>query len=214
MRISDWSSDVCSSDLLAGCSGAGSQEQVQVQAPPPVSPEVIAVAEKAIEEGRYSDAKLLLERALLSEPGNPRARLAMAEIQLALRNLEAAEQTFASLVALPETAARAEQGRGIALLLKGQDEASPLPLQRAVALDQALWRAWNGIGLLHDRAGGWDQAVEAYDRALVLKSDSAMLYNNRGFSTPLRRDAEAAIRDFDTAPIGRASCREREGQYE
>src|SRR3546814_9413582 len=46
---------------------------------------------------------------------------------------------------------------------------------------------------------GWDQAVEAYDRALVLKSDSAMLYNNRGFSHLLRRDAEAAIRDFDTA---------------
>src|SRR3546814_19615739 len=63
-----------------------------------------------------------------SEPGNPRARLAMAEIQLAMRNLEAAEQTFASLVALPETAARAEQGRGIALLLTVQDEASQLSL--------------------------------------------------------------------------------------
>src|SRR3546814_18841405 len=79
--------------LLAGCSGAGSQEQVQVQAPPPVSPEVIAVAEKAIEEGRYSDAKLLLERARLSEPGNPRPRPALAELQLALPNPQAAEHT-------------------------------------------------------------------------------------------------------------------------
>src|SRR3546814_11431957 len=69
------------------------------------------------------------------------------------------EQTFASLVALPETAARAEQGRGIALLLKGQDEASQLSLQRAVALDPALWRAWNGIGLLHDRARSGERRV-------------------------------------------------------
>src|SRR3546814_10141719 len=64
--------------LLAGCSGAGSQEQVQVQAPPPVSPEVIAVAEKAIGEGRYSDAKLLLGRGLLSEAGNPAPPVALA----------------------------------------------------------------------------------------------------------------------------------------
>ena len=184
--------------LLAGCSTAG-QQQPQLQAAPAVSPEVVGVAETAVEQGRYADAKLLLERALLSDPANPRARLAMAEIQLAFRNLEMAEQSFSALVEMPDLAARAEQGRGIALLLKSQDQASQLSLHRAVALDPALWRAWNGIGLLHDRAGNWDQAVEAYDRALALNADSAMLYNNRGFSHLLRRQPEAAIADFDKA---------------
>jgi Flp pilus assembly protein TadD len=183
--------------LLAGCSTAG-QEQAQVQAPPAVSPEVIAVAEKAVADGRYADAKLMLERVLLSDPANSRARLAMAEIQLAFRNLDMAEQSFASLVEMPEVAARAEQGRGITLLMKGQAQASELSLRRAVDLDPALWRAWNAIGLLHDRAGRWDQAVEAYDRALAL-NDSAMLYNNRGFSHLLRRAPESAIADFDKA---------------
>jgi Tfp pilus assembly protein PilF len=183
--------------LLAGCSTAG-QEQPQVQAPPAVSPEVIAVAEKAVADGRYADAKLMLERVLLSDPANSRARLAMAEIQLAFRNLDMAEQSFASLVEMPEVAARAEQGRGITLLMKGQAQASELSLRRAVDLDPALWRAWNAIGLLHDRAGRWDQAVEAYDRALAL-NDSAMLYNNRGFSHLLRRAPESAIADFDKA---------------
>ena len=184
--------------LLAGCSAAG-DEPPQVQAPPAVSPEVIAVAEKAVADGRYADAKLMLERVLLSDPANPRARLAMAEIQLAFRNLDMAEQSFASLAEMPEVAARAEQGRGITLLMKGQEQASELSLRRAVDLDPALWRAWNGIGMLHDRAGRWDQAVEAYDRALALNADSAMLYNNRGFSHLLRRAPEAAIADFDRA---------------
>jgi Tfp pilus assembly protein PilF len=184
--------------LLAGCGTAG-QEQPQVQAPPPVAPEVIAVAEKAVADGRYADAKLMLERVLLSDPANSRARLAMAEIQLAFRNVDMAERSFASLAEMPEVAARAEQGRGIALLMKGQAQASELSLRRAVELDPALWRAWNAIGMLHDRAGRWDQAVEAYDRALALNADSAMLYNNRGFSHLLRRAPEAAIADFDRA---------------
>src|SRR3546814_19155177 len=91
--------------------------QVQVEAPT-VSPEVIAVAEKAVAEGRYDDAKLLVERVLLSDPANPRARLAMAEIQLAFHNLGAAEKAFAALTQLPEVAAPAAQGLGITLLLK------------------------------------------------------------------------------------------------
>lgn len=183
--------------LLAACSTAA-VEQVQVEAPA-VSPEVIAVAEKAVSEGRYDDAKLLVERVLLSDPANPRARLAMAEIQLAFRNLGAAEKAFAGLAQSPEVAAPAEQGLGITLLLKGQEEAALLALERATGLDPAQWRAWNGIGLLHDRAGQWDEAVAAYDRALAINGESAMLYNNRGFSYLLRRDAKAAIADFGRA---------------
>ena len=183
--------------VLAACSAG--PEQPQVQASPAVAPEVVGLAEQAVAAGRYDDAKILVERILLSDPANPQARLAMAEIQLAFRNLEAAEQGFAALVKVPEVAARAEQGSGIALLLKGQDEASLLALQRAVALDPSLWRAWNGIGMLYDRAAGWDQAVAAYDRALALNVGSAMLHNNRGFSRLLRRDAQAAIADFEKA---------------
>jgi Flp pilus assembly protein TadD len=183
--------------LLTACSSAV-QEQPQVQAPA-VSPEMIGVAEKAIEEGRHADAKLLLERVLLSDPANQRARLAMAEIQLAFRNLDAAEKAFAALADQPAVAARAEQGLGIALLLKGQGEAAALALQRAVDLDPAQWRAWNGIGLLRDRAGRWEEAVTAYDHALTLKPESPMLYNNRGFSHLLSRNPKAAIADFDRA---------------
>ena len=184
--------------LLAACGTAG-QDQPQVQAPPVVSPEVVIVAEQAIEQGRHGDAKLLLERVLLSDPGNLRARLAMAEIQLAFRNLEAADKAFLALAEVPENAARAQQGHGIALLLLGQDDEALDALQQATAKDPSLWRAWNAMGSLHDRGGNWDQASLAYDQAIALKPDSAMLYNNRGFSYVLRRHPEAAIADFDKA---------------
>jgi Flp pilus assembly protein TadD len=184
--------------LLTACSTAG-QGEAPVIAPPAVSPEVVAVAEQAIEQGRYQDAKLLLERVLLSEPNNPRARLGMAEVQLAFKSLAAAEKSFAALTEVPEVADRARQGRGIALLVKGEEQAAALVLQQAVTEDPSLWRAWNALGLLHDRNGAWAEATAAYDRALELRPDSAMLYNNRGFSYLLRREPERAIADFDTA---------------
>src|SRR3546814_16271594 len=68
---------------------------------------------RSVAGGREDDAKLLGERVLLSDPANPRARLAMAEIQLAFHNLGAAEKAFAALTQLPEVAAPAEQGLGI-----------------------------------------------------------------------------------------------------
>jgi Flp pilus assembly protein TadD len=184
--------------LLAACT-TDSQERPLVEAPPPVSPEVVIVAERAIEQGRHADAKLLLERVLLSDPANLRARLAMAEIQLAFRNLDAADKGFMALTELPEVSARALQGHGLALHLKGQPREAQQALLRAVEQDPGLWRAWNALGSLHDRSGDWDQATAAYDRALALNPESAMLYNNRGFSYLLRRDAEAAIADFDMA---------------
>ncbi len=189
---------VACAGLLAACE-TSVEAPPQVEAPPPISPEVIAVTEQAIDQGRYADAKLLLERVLLAEPGNMRARLGMAEVQLAFGKTAAAAESFEQLVEVPEVAARARQGRGIALLMLGRDREARNSLLQAVESDPGLWRAWNALGSLYDRAGAWKEALAAYDRALEIKPDSAMVYNNRGFSHLLRRDAVATITDFDTA---------------
>lgn len=165
----------------------------------PVSPGIVSAAEQALEQGRPADAKLLLERVLLAEPNNLRARLAMAETQLATGQLDAAAQAFDPLTQYPEYAARARQGRGISLLLMAQERPALYLLEQAVEEDPSLWRAWNAIGTLNDRTGNWDAAKLAYDHALEIRPDSPMLYNNRGFSHLLRRDHVSAIADFDAA---------------
>lgn len=184
--------------LLSACA-ATTREASQQTAPEPVSPEIVAAAEQAIDQGRHGDAKLLLERVLLAEPNNLRARVAMAETQLAFGQLDAAAEAFEPLTKVPEVAARARQGRGIALLLKGQEQPALFLLEQAVEEEPDLWRAWNAIATLHDRSGSWQAASLAYDRAIEVRPDSAMLYNNRGFSHLLQRDHEAAIADFDAA---------------
>src|SRR3546814_12007693 len=116
--------------------------QVQVEAPT-VSPEVIAVAEKAVAEGRYDDAKLLVERVLLSDPANPRARLAMAEIKLAFHNLGAAGKAFPALTQLPEVASLSAKGLGNTLLAKGREEAPHLAVEQAANHDSDKQRPGN-----------------------------------------------------------------------
>lgn len=184
--------------LLSACATTA-PEAPPAPAPEPVSPEVIGIAEQAIEQARHGDAKVLLERILLAEPGNARARLGMAEVQLAFGQAETAAESFKNLTQVSPVGAKAQQGYGIAMLYLGREQDAHQALRQAVELDPALWRAWNAIGSLYDRSGAWDKAIAAYDRALEQKPDAAMVYNNRGFSHLLRRDAVAAIADFDKA---------------
>jgi len=183
--------------LLSAC--ATSEQITPAATAPQVSPESIAVAERAIADGRYEDARLLLERTLLTQPNHPRALLAIAEIQLAHKELESAGKSFAALTNDSEVAARAEQGLGIAQMLQGRDGEALVALEKAVTLDPTLWRAWNALGSYHDRQGAWERAVESYGRALALQPDSAMLHNNRGFSNLLQHRFEEAIADFSAA---------------
>jgi Flp pilus assembly protein TadD len=188
----------CSLLILSACA-TSAPEPLPAPVPEPVSPEVLSFAEQAIEQGRHGDAKLLLERLLLAEPNNARARLGMAEVQLAFGQVEAAAEGFKQLTRVTPVAARAHQGFGIAMLYQGREEEAHQALRQAIDLDPALWRSWNTMGSLYDRSGGWDKAIDCYDRALEIKPDAAMVYNNRGFSHLLRRDAVAAIADFDKA---------------
>jgi Tfp pilus assembly protein PilF len=184
--------------FLSACATSGVTPPAAM-APQEVSPETIATVERAVEDGRYEDARLLLERALLAQPDHPRALLAMAEIRLAYKDFESAGKSFGALTDRPDVAAPAQQGLGIALLLQGRDKEAERALGQAVTLDAALWRAWNALGSYYDRQGAWERATESYGRALALQPDSAILHNNRGFSNLLRRNFEEAIADFSAA---------------
>ncbi|MGH6948444.1 MAG: tetratricopeptide repeat protein [Kiloniellales bacterium] len=183
----------------AGCATTDVVEETKSAPPLLVSSETLATAERAIDQGRYDDARLVLERVLLAEPDNARAQLALAEIHLAHNGLEAAIRGFEALTDRAEVAGRAHQGIGIALLLQSRDDEAVKTLEQAVALDPNLWRAWNALGSYHDRNRAWADAGRSYDKALAVKPDSAILYNNRGFSNLLQHRFDSAISDFTVA---------------
>ncbi len=152
---------------LAGCETLSQDliEPDEVVALPivePAAPETLALAERALSENRYDDAGRLIERVLLSEPENWEARLLFAELYLATGNSGRAEPIFESLIDKDDVDGRALQGYGIALTLQGNLDRGMESLQRAVAQDSGLWRAWNALGYHHDSNRDWAAAADSY----------------------------------------------------
>ena len=189
--------------VLAGCetlySDQKDPEVAVVLAVEPVALETLALAERALSDNRHEDARRLIERVLLSEPENWEARLLLAELRLASGAPQLAEPIFESLIDKAGITGRALQGHGIALTLQGNLDGGVESLQRAVAEDSGLWRAWNALGFHHDSNQDWAAAENSYDKALEGNSNSALIYNNRGYSRLTQKRLEEAVADFDRA---------------
>ena len=156
----------------------------------------------AMREERHSDARELLERALLHEPRHERLRLANAELMLASGDLRPARDAFKHLEEEAESSAvqvNARQGQGLSAILLDRPEEARAKLNAAVAEDRGLWRAWNGLGVLADRDGDWREAETHYTTALDAAPGTPVLHNNRGYSRLLQGRTEAAIADFEAA---------------
>ncbi len=106
---------------LVGCETAPEDSPELSIAPvvAPAAPGTVELAERAFAKHRYGDAKRLLDRVLIADPGNPRARLIMAELILASGASKEAAEAFRQLLERPEVKTRALQGQGISLMLVG-----------------------------------------------------------------------------------------------
>ena len=163
------------------------------------APGTVELAERALAANRHVDAQKILERVLLAEPGNVKARLIMAELHLAIGAPGPAAAGFSRLVEDSEVSARALQGRGISLLLVGETQLGYDSLKKAVEQDSGLWRAWNALGFYYDQKRNWTAAYDSYNRAIETNQDSAMIYNNRGYSMLMQQRLVEAMEDFSRA---------------
>ncbi len=186
---------------LAGCETAPEKSPELSIAPviAPAPPGTVELAERAFAEERYGDARQLLDRVLIADPGNPRARLIVAELILASGASKEAVKAFGQLLERPEVKTRALQGHGISLMLMGDRKKGLESLRQAVKEDPKLWRAWNALGYYHDSQRDWAAAAESYGMALEGNPDSALVFNNRGFSMLMQERLDEAIADLDRA---------------
>jgi Flp pilus assembly protein TadD len=158
-----------------------------------------ALAEKAIEQKQYEDAKSLIQRILLRDGSNKHAQVLWGELLLATGAANAAMKYFDASNDDPALGARALQGKGLALIWMGQIEQAKNELEKAIEQNPMLWRAWNALGYCYDAAGAWTLASHAYEKAISLNGKSPALFNNRGYSRLLQRRLEEATDDFATA---------------
>jgi Flp pilus assembly protein TadD len=190
---------------LSGCAGS-SPDKVSDQATAAaksqsneVTPVMLALPEAAYEAGHYDDALRLYRELLVRDPNNNRVKLGIADCELASKDPSGANQLYQELGNDPSIHARVLQGQGIALLRLGQNGPAEKALKEAVAADATLWRAWNALGALDDANQKWDDANQAYAKALALAPRSAAINNNLGFSLLSQEKLEQAIKSFQAA---------------
>lgn len=164
-----------------------------------ITPTMLALPEAAYEAGRYNDALQLYRELLVRDPNNIRVKLGIADCELAANDPSDADALYKELEADPSIHAPVLQGRGIALLRLGQNAPAEKALKDAVVADPKLWRAWNALGALYDANQKWDEADQAYGKALALMPQSAIVNNNLGFSLLSQGKANQAIKSFQTA---------------
>lgn len=78
--------------------------------------------------------------------------------------------------------AEAWQDLGVALLSAGKTAEAADPLEKARALDDRLWRAHNGLGIVAFVAGEHGKAEGHFKRAVELKPDAAEPRYNRAWN--------------------------------
>lgn len=159
-----------------------------------IPPELLRLAEMALEDGQANEARQQYVRLAAMDAANPAVRLGLAESLLATNEVSAARERFDELQTVEAVKARALQGKGLALMRQNRREDALAVLTAATEADPTLWRAWNGIGGLHDFARRFDLAGAAYDRALALRPDSAVVRNNMGYSLLLQGKPKEAAR--------------------
>lgn len=191
--------------ILSGCAGSTSDKTATQTAAAanaqsnPVTPVVLALPEAAYEAGHYDEALRLYRELLVRDPNNSQVKLGIADCELASNNPGDANQLYQEIANDASIRARVLQGQGIALLRLGQNGPAEKALKEAVASDATLWRAWNALGALYDTNHDWNDADEAYAKALALVPRSAATNNNFGFSLLSQGKVDKAIKSFQTA---------------
>ncbi len=167
---------------------------VEPVAPP--TPQALTLLDAAIAEGRLADARALI--APMWAADSPEVALRGAELALASGSWPEAAEGFAALTEGP-LAARAWQGLGITRLKQGKPVEAAAALDKAVALDDGLARAWNARAVLADRQKDWAAADAAYAKAIAAAPGDPAMLANRGWSMLLRGHHVAAERDLERA---------------
>ena len=184
---------------FAGCATGPKPEDVAVTAPRVSTEQTLAAAEADVDARRYQLAYQRLSRLDSAGRETPQAKFLSGEVLLGLGNAKEALGMFQAIQADPAYGARAYQGMGLSLVALNDFTTAKEPLDRAIAEDPNLWRAWLALGRVHDSKKDWQASEAAYKTALSVQPDSAVILNNMGMSLMLQHRYDDAAQDFQQA---------------
>jgi tetratricopeptide (TPR) repeat protein len=147
------------------------RERLKARPTAETSPKRIAAAHRALarqmrEQGRLEQAREELIKSREHDPENPEILLDLADLEVALNNIDQAARMVDVVLRENPGHRRAKQIRGIVLFHKGQLAEAESVLLEALHLNPDPARIQYYLGRIYEQQGQTAKAVEHYRRAL------------------------------------------------
>ncbi len=149
------------------------------------------------EKGQPQEAITSLQQALRIKPNSIDTELEIAEALVDLRQLDKAARVFEALVRKDKDCAAAWDGkgrvlvaqgaldrgalnRGTACMIRGDHEAALVLLDEAIQHKANYPEAWSNKGVVLNRLGRFEEAVECYKKAIQYDPGAIVVMHNLG----------------------------------
>lgn len=150
-------------------------------------------------EGRWTDARKLLERATELDPAHVKAHSKLGLAHAKLRDFKAAEKSFGEVVRLAPEDPVARKNHGGALRDLERFAEARAELRHALRLDRNYADAYHALGLLESRLGHVDTALRMHRSAVEIEPAHADAHNQIGTILARRGSTEEAASHFERA---------------
>ena len=161
--------------------------------------DVVTEARLALSHGRTVQAREMISAAVRDGASGAMIDRLLADLAFAEKRWAEATVRYDGLIGTGARDAGVFEKAAAAALHQANDRAAAAYLDRALALPEVSWRAYNLRGVLADRAQDWAAADAAYAEGLRLDPASADLHNNLGWSLLLRGQWAEAHRHLEQA---------------
>ncbi len=144
----------------------------------------------------FKGSFLDLDKTKLVEP--KKSDLIQKQVLAEMRELYPGEiSLFDSLISTDQTKSKYYAYRALALWEADEPNTALMDAMDAVKLNPTNAMAYNVLGLLHMELGNYEDAVDAFSKAIELDNKYAQVYLNRGRAYNLAQNNELALADLN-----------------
>ena len=154
--------------------------------------QAIAGAKKAIKQGNAPVAVELYKAVLKQQPNHPVAKKKLKELQKEF-------PTDRSSQALPTNPSKDQIDALVKLYQTGQIANAEQACGRLLELHPKSLPVINLLGAVLQRQRKWQEAIDIYNQAILLKPDFAEAYSNRGNALHQQGKLDEALESYDRA---------------
>ncbi len=139
-------------------------------------------AKSAIDRGEYSKAGQIYRQLSDMKPEKVEYHIAFADAARRAGELDMALNAYEKILKKDVNNIDALEGRGLALLAKGEFKEAGEVLSQVKKKDATRWKALNGLGLLFVQKQMYPESILYFQEALRQKGDRVTVLNNLGLA--------------------------------